>query len=93
LTDTVTVNILGHEYKVKSGGDPEHVRSLSIYINERLKEVQKHRNAVSTMELVTLVMLNMADEISGLKSQQDEHRQIVAAKIEEMIERIDDLVE
>lgn len=93
MTDTVNVSILGHEYKVKSGGDPERVRSLSIYINERFKEVQVHRNAVSTMELVTLVMLNMADEIFCLKSQQDKHRQKVTARIEELVERIGNLGE
>lgn len=86
---TVTIRILGQEYKVKAGGNEEHIQSLSRYVNQKVFDVQQQGRAISTMELVAIVMLDLADEVSKAKSELSEYRQSVSGKIDQLIDTID----
>lgn len=86
---TVTIRILGQEYKIKAGGNEEHIQSLSRYVNQKVFDVQQHGRAISTMELVAIVMLDLADEISKAKSELREYRESVSEKIDQLIDTID----
>ncbi len=89
MNDTVKIRILGQEYKVKSGGDEERVQSLSRYISEKILDVQHSGAAVSTMELVAMVMLNMADDVAKAKTELQTYKETVAERIEQLIDQID----
>ncbi len=89
MHDTITIRILGQEYKVKTGGNDEHVQSLSRYVNERILDIQQKGSAVSTMELVTVVMLNLADDVAQAKSELRSYKESVAGKVDQLVEAID----
>ena len=89
MRETVTIRILGQEYKVKTGGNEDHIQSLSRYVNEKVLDVQHAGNAISTMELVTIVMLNMADDVAKAKSELQTYKKTTAYKIDKLINRID----
>lgn len=89
LQDTVTIKILGQEYKVRAGGNAEHVRSLSHYIDAKVLEVQQQRSAITTTELVALVMLNMADDVAQTKAELESLRQEVSERIDALLQQID----
>jgi cell division protein ZapA (FtsZ GTPase activity inhibitor) len=89
LHGTVTIRILGQEYKVKAGGNEEHIQSLSRYVNQKVFDVQQQGRAISTMELVAIVMLDLADEVSKAKSELKEYRESVSGKIDQLIHTID----
>jgi cell division protein ZapA (FtsZ GTPase activity inhibitor) len=89
LHGTVTIRILGQEYKIKAGGNEEHIQSLSRYVNQKVFDVQQQGRAVSTMELVAIVMLDLADEVSKAKSELREYRESVSGKIDQLINTID----
>ena len=89
MRETVTIRILGQEYKVKTGGNEDHIQSLSRYVNEKVLDVQHAGNAISTMELVTIVMLNMADDVAKAKSELQTYKKTTADKIDKLINRID----
>jgi cell division protein ZapA (FtsZ GTPase activity inhibitor) len=89
LHDTVTIQILGQEYKVKTGGDTNHVQSLSRYINEKVFNIQQSGTAVTTTELVAMVMLHMADDVVQARSELEAFRRTVSDKAGHLIEHID----
>jgi cell division protein ZapA len=89
LYDTVTIQILGQEYKVKAGGDASHIQSLSRYINEKVFDIQQKGKAVTTTELVAMTMLNMADDVARTKQELETLRQTVSDRIVHMIDHIE----
>lgn len=89
MYDTVTIQILGQEYKVKAGGDERHIQSLSRYINEKVFDIQQKGKAVTTTELVAMAMLHMADDVAKTRQELETLRQTVSERISHMIEHID----
>ena len=89
MYNTVTIQILGQEYKVKAGGDADHIQSLSRYINEKVFDVQQKGTAVTTTELVAMVMLHMADDVAKTRQELETLKSSVTEKIERLIEHID----
>ena len=89
MHDTVTIQILGQEYKVKAGGNIDHIQSLSRYINDKICDVQQKGMAVTTTELVAMVMLNMADDVAKTRDELAIVKRSVTDKIDSLIEYID----
>ena len=89
LYDTVTIQILGQEYKVKAVGDKSHIQSLSRYINEKVFDVQQRGTAVTTTELVAMVMLHMADDVAKTRQELETLRCTFTEKIDQLIAQID----
>jgi cell division protein ZapA (FtsZ GTPase activity inhibitor) len=89
LLDTITIRILGQEYKVKTGGNEEHIQSLSRYVNDKVIDVQQKGSAISTMELIAIVMLDLADEVAKAKSELREYKESVSEKVDQLLTYID----
>jgi cell division protein ZapA (FtsZ GTPase activity inhibitor) len=89
LLDTITIRILGQEYKVKTGGNEEHIQSLSRYVNDKVLDVQQKGSAISTMELIAIVMLDLADEVAKAKSELREYKESVSEKVDLLLTYID----
>lgn len=89
MLDTITIRILGQEYKVKTGGNEEHIQSLSRYVNEKVFDVQQKGSAISTMELIAIVMLDLADEVAKAKSELREYKDSVSEKVDQLLAYID----
>lgn len=89
LHDTVTIQILGQEYKVKTGGNANHVQSLSKYINEKVFDIQQQGTAVTTTELVAMVMLHMADDVAQARRELEAYKEKVSDKVDKLIEHVD----
>ena len=89
MNDTVKIRILGQEYKVKTGGDENRIQSLSRYINEKVLDVQHSGNAISTMELVAIVMLSMADDVMNAKTELLTYKETITERIDQLIKNIE----
>ena len=89
MHDTVTIRIFGQEYKVKAGGNEEHIQSLSRYVNQKVFDVQQQGSAVSTMELVAIVMLDLADEVAKANEELREYKKAVSHKVDQLIKYIE----
>ncbi|HOJ15300.1 MAG TPA: cell division protein ZapA [Deltaproteobacteria bacterium] len=88
MYETVTIQILGQEYRVRSGEEGDHVRSLSRYINEKVSDIQKSGKAVTTAELVAMTMLHMADDVAKARKELEILRETVSDRISRIIDRI-----
>ena len=89
LQNSVSIKIFGQEYKVKSRGDDDYIQSLSRYIEEMVDDVQRQGNAVTTSDLVAMVMLNMADENRKTKTELESLKEILNIRIGQLIDRIE----
>ena len=65
------------------------LQSLSRYINEKVFDVQQRGTAVTTTELVAMVMLHMADDVAKTRQELEIVKSSVTEKIEHLIEHID----
>ena len=74
---------------MKAGGDAGHIQSLSRYINEKVFDVQQRGTAVTTTELVAMVMLHMADDVAKTRQELEVLKSSVTEKIEQLIKHID----
>ena len=74
---------------MKAVGDKSHIQSLSRYINEKVFDVQQRGTAVTTTELVAMVMLHMADDVAKTRQELEIVKSSVTEKIEHLIEHID----
>jgi cell division protein ZapA (FtsZ GTPase activity inhibitor) len=59
----VTIDILGHQFSVKTDGDEEYIRTIAAYVNSKSRAVMEATQTVSTVDLVIKVAMNLADEL------------------------------
>ena len=89
MQNSISIRILGQEYKVRTRGDNDHVQALSQYINDMVSEVQRQGNAVTTMDVIAIVMLNMADEVKKTRAELESLRYTLERRYQALIEQID----
>jgi len=89
LQNSVSIKIFGHEYKLRSRGDDDYVQSLSRYIDEMVEDVKRQGNAVTTSDLVAMVMINMADEVKKTKTELESLKETLNIRVGQMIDRMD----
>ncbi len=64
-TQLNTIKIMGHEYRVRSDSDPEHLREVASYVDRVLREVS--RSTTDTQNAAVLAALNLASELLELR--------------------------
>jgi len=63
----VAVRITGHEYKIRSEGDPEALREIAGYVDRAMNRVREQTGTVDTFDVAVLTCLNLAREILLLR--------------------------
>ncbi len=63
----VKVRIIGREYTIRGHGNKEYVEELADFINEKAEEIRQRARVVSTVDILALTLLNVADELVQLK--------------------------
>lgn len=62
-SESVTVTIFGREYTLKGEADPEYVRRIAAFVDERMGEVARGGAVGSTDKVAILAAVNIADEL------------------------------
>ena len=60
-----TIKVLGKEYRIKAGSDPEHLQTVAEFVDQTLREVQ--RSTPDTQDAAILVALNIASDLLRLR--------------------------
>ena len=80
MTKSVDVEIFGGTYSIKGDADPEYVRQLARFVDEKMRSLaQRSPSTVSAQRIAVLAAVNMADELFRLRNRQ--------RKVEEMVEK------
>jgi cell division protein ZapA (FtsZ GTPase activity inhibitor) len=87
--ESVQVDIFGHTYSIKVANDPEYIRKLAVFVDARMKEVQKSTGTSDVYRIAILASLNIADELHRLRSQHDDLKQTTTSSLDHLIEITD----
>lgn len=83
------VRLFGHEYRIKGHGNRKYVEDLADFINRTADEIQRNTNAVSTLDLVILTLLNVTDELFRSRQVKDATLEELEEKTKKLIKAID----
>jgi len=90
---SVTVEVGGQKFTIRTDADAEYVRSLAAFVTEKIVEVKSSTRTFSTHALAILAALNIADELFSSRQNQAELRRRVREKAERIGELLDKVVE
>ena len=64
---TIPVQILGQEYRVRSDGNAEAVRRAAAVVDETMARVRERTGTVDTLHVAVLAALNIANHLISLR--------------------------
>lgn len=93
--DTVSIEIRGKRLSIRTDHDPEYVRELSRYVDDKLRELQMMAPSAPFEKLMMLASLTLAEELFeaqgelvDLKHDLNERTEAMLALIEEEAARL-----
>lgn len=87
----IKVEIYDQAYTIRSDGDPDYIRKLAEYVDERMREISSGTLTVDSRKVAILAALYIADELHQLKKiheQADTQLATRSAECSEMLDRL-----
>ncbi len=78
----IEITVLGQKYTIKGDSSEEHIKELSRFIDEKIKEVCDKYPNITPLKALILAMFNVADELHRLKNEQEYLAKHIAEKAE-----------
>jgi len=88
---TIKVEIYDQAYTVRSDGDPEYLKELAEYVDQRMREISSGTLTVDSRKVAILAALYITDELHSLRKihdQADEQLATRSAECSEMLDRL-----
>src|SRR5213080_2452942 len=88
---TIKVEIYDQAYTIRSDGDPEYIRKLAEYVDQRMREISSGTLTVDSRKVAILAALYIADELHQLRKiheQADAQLATRSAECSEMLDRL-----
>ena len=86
----VTIKILEKEYQVSCPAEERAALLASAeLLNHKMREIRDSGKVVGLDRIAVMAALNMANEMIGTKSQDEELRNVVGLRLKSMRERLD----
>jgi cell division protein ZapA len=60
----IQVDIYGQTYSIKETDDPSHIRELAVFVDAKMKEVEKRTGTIDPLRVAILTALTIADDLS-----------------------------
>jgi cell division protein ZapA len=90
-SETIRVEIYDQSYTVRSDGDPEYLKQLAEYVDQRMREISSGTLTVDSRKVAILAALYIADELHQLRrahEQADEQLATRSAECSDMLDRL-----
>src|SRR5205807_7854096 len=90
-SETIRVEIYDQSYTVRSDGDPNYLKQLAEYVDERMREISSGTLTVDSRKVAILAALYIADELHQLRKiheQADAQLATRSAECSEMLDRV-----
>ncbi len=90
--ESVQVEIFGQTYSIKGQNNPEYIRELASFLNDKMKDVQKGTGTVDPLRVAILTALTITDELYRLRDQLsalEETTDTAAKRLLNLTEQID----
>ena len=87
----VQISIFGQEYSVKAPADPDYIKKIAEYLDDKMREVQSGFSTTqSSTRIAILAGMNITDELFTARQSDESDSTEVEEKISSLIELIDD---
>ena len=83
---SMRVQIFGSEYHVKAEADPDYIKTVAAYVDEKMREVAESQSIVSSTKVAILAAINLADEVFQERRKREQAAVEVAAQALELSE-------
>jgi cell division protein ZapA len=83
---SVTVEVAGLKFTLKTDADEAYVKSLARFVTEKMDEARASSRTVATHNLALLVAMNIADDLFRNRRMAKEFRQRVREKSRSVLE-------
>jgi cell division protein ZapA len=90
----VTVDIFGHEYKIRGDADPGYILEIAQYVDGKMKEVAHGAGAPqgSLTKIAILAALNIAEELFRERTEKQRYLQDVETSTRRMRRKLEEIV-
>jgi len=85
---SVTVQIAGVKYALKTDEDDRWVKSVAAYVDSRIRDVQKSSRTPDTQAAAVLTALQIAEELFNVRRQSGELRKKIRDKSQSLLEAL-----
>ncbi len=65
----VVIEVMGHQYTVVGRETEEHLHSIALYVDKKIKELHKKGRTMNYTMLAVLAALNITDELFKIKQE------------------------
>lgn len=89
---TIKVEIYDQAYTVRSDGDPDYLKQLAEYVDQRMREISSGTLTVDSRKVAILAALYIADELHRLRKIQEQADDQLATRSAECSEMLDRLL-
>ena len=90
-SNKVQISIFGQEYSVKAPADPDYIKKIAEYLDEKMREVQSGFSTTqSSTRIAILAGMNITDEYFTARQSVESGSSEAEQKISSLIELIDD---
>ena len=89
---TIKVEIYDQAYTVRSDGDPEYLKELAEYVDQRMREISSGTLTVDSRKVAILAALYIADELHQLRKLHEQADAQLATRSTECSEMLDRLL-
>ncbi len=90
-SNQVKISIFGQEYSVKAPADPDYIKKIAEYLDEKMREVQADFSTTqSSTRIAILAGMNITDELFTSRQSEETDSTDAEQKISSLIELIDD---
>ncbi|MCE2433106.1 MAG: cell division protein ZapA [Candidatus Latescibacteria bacterium] len=84
----VRVQIFGSEYRIASETDPEHIRKVASYIDQKMREVASALALRTRSTVAVLTAVNLADELFKIEEEGRQIDQISREKADQLADSV-----
>jgi cell division protein ZapA len=88
----VTVDIFGHEYKIRGDADPGYILEIAQYVDGKMKEVAHGAPSGSLTKVAILAALNIAEELFRERTEKQRFMQDVETSTSRMRRKLEEIV-
>lgn len=86
---TVEVDIFGGTYQVRGEKDAEYLRGLAELVDRKMREIAEKISAADTAKVAILAALNLADELSQGRRQQEGDSDEIQERVTQLTEKLE----
>ena len=85
---SVTVQIAGARYALKTEEDDRWVKSVAAFVDGKMRDVQKSSRTVDTQAVAVLTALQIAEELFNERRQSSELRKKIRDKSQSLLDAL-----